>query len=154
MLSRGVSGAYCDAPGPMETHGETFYAIEPTPTNWTPERVNSYYREYNSYMVHELTVHEVMPGHYVQPAIARGFRAPTLVRALFQSGTFVEGWACYAEQTMAELGCGGPEVRTQQLKNAASLNYQRHYRLESAHRGDDRGTGQGIDDAARLSRGR
>jgi uncharacterized protein (DUF885 family) len=115
-FKRGVSGAYCDAPGPMEAHGETFYAIEPTPTNWTPERVNSYYREYNNYMVHELTVHEAMPGHYVQLAIARGFRAPTLVRALFQSGTFVEGWACYAEQTMAELGCGGPEVKMQQLK--------------------------------------
>ncbi len=115
-FKRGVSGAYCDAPGPMETHGETFYAIEPTPTSWTPERVNSYYREYNNYMVHELTVHEAMPGHYVQLAIASGFRAPTLVRALFQSGTFVEGWACYAEQTMAELGCGGPEVKMQQLK--------------------------------------
>ena len=67
-------------------------------------------------MVHELTVHEAMPGHHVQLAIARGFRAPTLVRALFQSGTFLEGWACYAEQTMAELGCGGPEVKMQQLK--------------------------------------
>jgi uncharacterized protein (DUF885 family) len=67
-------------------------------------------------MVHELTVHEAMPGHYVQLATANQFRAPTLVRALFASGTFVEGWACYAEQMMAELGSGGPEVKMQQLK--------------------------------------
>jgi uncharacterized protein (DUF885 family) len=115
-FKRGVAGAYCDAPGPMEKNGETFFAIEPTPSGWTPERINSYYREYNNYMVHELTVHEAMPGHYVQLAIANQFRAPTLVRALFASGTFVEGWACYAEQMMAELGSGGPEVKMQQLK--------------------------------------
>jgi uncharacterized protein (DUF885 family) len=115
-FKRGVSVAYCDPPGPMEKNGETFFAIEPTPSGWTPERVNSYYREYNNYMVHELTVHEAMPGHYIQLAIANQFRAPTLVRALFASGTFVEGWACYAEQMMAELGSGGPEVKMQQLK--------------------------------------
>jgi uncharacterized protein (DUF885 family) len=38
------------------------------------------------------------------------------VRAIFQSGTFVEGWAVYTEQIMAEAGYGGPEVRMQQLK--------------------------------------
>jgi uncharacterized protein (DUF885 family) len=115
-FKRGVSAAYCDAPGPMEARGETFFAIDPTPANWTSERINSYYREYNNYMVHELTVHEAMPGHYVQLAIANAFRAPTPVRALFESGTFVEGWACYAEQMMAEQGCGGAEVKMQQLK--------------------------------------
>jgi uncharacterized protein (DUF885 family) len=38
------------------------------------------------------------------------------VRAIFQSGTFVEGWAVYCEQMMAEQGYGGPEVKMQQLK--------------------------------------
>jgi len=57
-----------------------------------------------------------MPGHYLQLAHANEFRAPTLVRAIFQSGTFVEGWAVYCEQMMAEQGYGGPEVKMQQLK--------------------------------------
>jgi uncharacterized protein (DUF885 family) len=61
-------------------------------------------------------VDEGMPGHYLQLAHANEFRAPTLVRAIFQSGTFVEGWAVYCEQMMAELGYGGPEVKMQQLK--------------------------------------
>jgi uncharacterized protein (DUF885 family) len=115
-FKRGVAVAYCDPPGPMEKNGETFFAIAPTPAGWTQERIDSYYREYNDYMLHELTVHEAMPGHYIQFAIANQFRAPTLVRALFASGTFVEGWACYAEQMMAALGSGGPEVKMQQLK--------------------------------------
>ena len=44
------------------------------------------------------------------------FKAPTMVRAIFMSGTFIEGWATYAEQLMAEEGYGGPEVKMQQLK--------------------------------------
>ena len=67
-------------------------------------------------MIRDLTVHEAMPGHYLQLAHANEFHAPTLVRAIFQSGTFVEGWAVYCEQMMAEQGYGGPEVKMQQLK--------------------------------------
>lgn len=115
-FKRGQGIAYCDSPGPLEKNGETFFACEPTPKDWTKERKESFYREYNNYMVRDLTVHEAMPGHYLQLAHANEFRAPTLVRAIFQSGTFVEGWAVYTEQLMAEAGYGGPEVRMQQLK--------------------------------------
>ena len=67
-------------------------------------------------MVRDLTVHEAMPGHYLQLSHSNEFHAPTLVRAIFQSGTFIEGWAVYCEQMMAEQGYGGPEVKMQQLK--------------------------------------
>jgi uncharacterized protein (DUF885 family) len=113
---RGVAIAYCDSPGPLDRTGATFYAIEPTPSDWKPERVESFFREYNEYMLQDLTIHEAMPGHFLQGAHANQFQAPTLVRAIFQSGTMVEGWACYGEQVMAELGYGGPEVKMQQLK--------------------------------------
>ncbi len=115
-FKRGQGIAYCDSPGPLEKNGETFYACEPTPKDWTKERKDSFYREYNNYMVRDLTVHEAMPGHYLQLAHSNEFRAPTLVRAIFRSGTFIEGWAVYSEQFMAEAGYGGPEVKMQQLK--------------------------------------
>ncbi len=115
-FKRGQGIAYCDSPGPLEKNGETFFAIEPTPESWSKERKESFFREYNNYMVHDLTIHEAMPGHFLQLAHANKFKAPTLVRAIFQSGTFVEGWAVYAEQFMREAGYGGPEVKMQQLK--------------------------------------
>jgi uncharacterized protein (DUF885 family) len=115
-FQRGVAVAYCDAPGPLEKNGETFYAISPTPSEWTKERVESFFREYNNYMLQDLTVHEAVPGHYLQLAHANKFKAPTMVRAIFGSGTFVEGWATYAEQLMAEKGYAGPELKMQQLK--------------------------------------
>jgi uncharacterized protein (DUF885 family) len=115
-FKRGTGIAYCDSPGPLEQNGKTFFAVEPTPKDWTKERKESFFREYNNYMIRDLTVHEAMPGHYLQLAHANEFHAPTMVRAIFRSGTFIEGWAVYSEQLMAEQNYGGPEVKMQQLK--------------------------------------
>jgi hypothetical protein len=116
-FARGVAVAYCDPPGPLETADvPTFYCIAPAPSDWPKERVESFYREYNDHMLRNLTVHEAMPGHFLQLAHSRRFRADTRVRALGFSGPFVEGWAVYAEELMAGLGFGGLPVRLQQLK--------------------------------------
>ena len=115
-FQRGVAIAYCDPPGALEENGETFYTISPTPKSWTARQSLSFYREYNNYMLKNLTIHEATPGHYLQLAHANKFKGSTLLRAIFYSGTFVEGWATYAEQLMAEKGFGGEEVKMQQLK--------------------------------------
>jgi uncharacterized protein (DUF885 family) len=121
-IDRGVAVAYCDPPGPLEpTPMATFIAISPTPADWPPERVTSFYREYNRHMVQNLMVHEAMPGHYLQLAHTRRFRgSDTAIRAALWSGSFVEGWAVYAEQLMADAGYPGEgdprAVRMQQLK--------------------------------------
>ena len=116
-FARGVAVAYCDAPGPLETATvPTFYCISPTPADWSAQRVESFYREYNNHMIRNLTVHEAMPGHFLQLAHSRRFRGSTRVRALGFSGPMVEGWAVYAEEVMADLGFGGPAIRLHQLK--------------------------------------
>ena len=115
-FQRGVAVAYCDAPGPLEENGETFFAIAPTPADWTDDRRASFYREYNDHMLLNLIVHEAMPGHYVQLAAANHTDAPTLLRSVFPSGVFAEGWATYAEELMTGRGFGGPELRLQQQK--------------------------------------
>ena len=121
-IDRGVAVAYCDSPGPLEAAPmPTFIAISPTPADWPAQRVASFYREYNQHMVHNLMVHEAMPGHYVQLQHSRRFRgSATAVRAALRSGSFVEGWAVYAEQVMADRGYPGEgdprAVRMQQLK--------------------------------------
>src|SRR3954451_4235982 len=115
-FKRGQAIAYCDSPGPLEKNGKTFFAVAPTPDDWKQERKDSFFREYNNFMVRDLTVHEAMSGHYLQLAHSNEFKAPTMIRAILQSGTFIEGWAVYAEQFMAEAGYGGPEVKMQQLK--------------------------------------
>jgi uncharacterized protein (DUF885 family) len=121
-IDQGVAVAYCDSPGPLEPAPlPTFIAVSPTPADWPPQRVASFYREYNRHMVHNLMVHEAMPGHYLQLQHSRRFTGSrTAIRAALRSGSFVEGWAVYAEQIMAEQGYPGDgdprEVRMQQLK--------------------------------------
>jgi uncharacterized protein (DUF885 family) len=121
-IDRGVAVAYCDSPGPLEPAPlATFVAVSPTPADWTPQRVASFYREYNRHMVHNLMVHEAMPGHYLQLQHSRRFTGSrTVVRAALRSGSFVEGWAVYAERIMAEQGYPGDgdprAVHMQQLK--------------------------------------
>ncbi|SCG66344.1 DUF885 domain-containing protein [Micromonospora coxensis] len=116
-FARGVAVAYCDSPGPLETANlPTFYCIAPTPAEWPAHRVESFYREYNDHMIRNLTVHEAMPGHFLQLAHARRYAGPTRVRPLTESGVFIEGWAVYAEELMVGLGFGGLPVKLQQLK--------------------------------------
>lgn len=101
-FQRGVSVAYCDSPGPLEVGQKTFYAVAPLPEDWSSDQVASFLREYNLRSIHNLSVHEAMPGHFLQ--IAHANRSPNRLRALLSSGTFVEGWACYTEQMMSEAG--------------------------------------------------
>jgi len=115
-FQRGEAIAYCDPPGPLDEGLSTYFAIAPTPADWPSERADSFFREYNDYMLKDLTIHEAMPGHYLQLSHANAFEAPTLTRAMLSSGVFVEGWATYSEQLMAEFGFGGPEVKMQMLK--------------------------------------
>ncbi|MBX6370753.1 MAG: DUF885 domain-containing protein [Acidothermus sp.] len=116
-IHRGVAVAYCDPPGPLDPpNTPTFFAIAPTPSSWSPERVASFYREYNRHALRNLVVHEAMPGHMLQLAHARRAPTPTIVRRAFWSGPFVEGWAVFAEEFMVRHGFGGPAVAMQQLK--------------------------------------
>jgi uncharacterized protein (DUF885 family) len=120
-INRGIAVAYCDPPGALETAPlPTFIAVSPTPADWPAERVASFYREYNRHMVHNLMVHEAMPGHYLQLQHARRFAGATRARAALWSGSFVEGWAVYAEELMADHEYPGENdpaaVRMQQLK--------------------------------------
>ena len=131
----------------------TFYCIAPTPADWSPERVESFYREYNDHMVRDLTVHEAMPGHFLQLAHSRRYSGSTRVRAVARSGPFIEGWAVYAEQIMAERGFGGLPVRLQQLK--MQLRMTINAILDQLVHCEDmtEGEAHGADDPARLPGG-
>ncbi len=101
-FQRGVSVAYLDAPGPLDQGQATFYAVAPLPSDWTDAQVNSFLREYNLYSIQDLTIHEGVPGHYLQLALSN--RYPSTLRAVLGSGPFIEGWAVYAERVMIDEG--------------------------------------------------
>ncbi|WP_374654773.1 DUF885 domain-containing protein [Phenylobacterium sp.] len=101
-FQRGVAVAYCDPPGPLDKGQSTFYKISPIPDDWTDAQADSFLREYNLFGMQEVTIHEAMPGHYLQ--LAHSNRYPSVLRSVLFSGSFVEGWAVYAQDLMAEAG--------------------------------------------------
>ena len=102
---RGVSVAYLDPPGPLDKGQRAFYAVAPLPGDWSDEQVNSFLREYNLYSIQNLTIHEGVPGHYLQIALSN--RYPSALRSVLRSGPMVEGWAVYAERVMIDEGYQG-----------------------------------------------
>ena len=115
-FQRGVAVAYCDSPGPLDKGQRTFYAVSPIPADWTQAQVDSFLREYNDRSIANLTIHEAMPGHYLQ--LAHSNRYPSVLRAMLGSGPFIEGWAVYAERVMREQGFkgGDPLMQLVQFK--------------------------------------
>jgi len=101
-FQRGVSVAYLDPPGALDRDQPAFYAVAPLPADWTEEQIQSFLREYNLYSIQDLTIHEGVPGHYLQLALSN--RYPSTLRAVLWSGPFVEGWGVYAEQMMISEG--------------------------------------------------
>ncbi|PZO72802.1 MAG: DUF885 domain-containing protein [Sphingomonas taxi] len=101
-FQQGVAVAYCDSPGPLEKNLGTFFAVSPIPDDWTEAQATSFLSEYNDYMIHDLAVHEAMPGHFLQLAHANATQST--LRAVLGSGPFIEGWAVYAEGMMADEG--------------------------------------------------
>ncbi len=101
-FQRGVAVAYCDSPGPLDKGLKTYYAISPIPDDWTDAQTDSFLREYNTRMIHLLSIHEAMPGHYLEGAFSA--RYPSTLRGVLRSGMFAEGWAVYTETVMMEAG--------------------------------------------------
>lgn len=115
-FQRGVAVAYADSPGPLDKGLDTFYAISPIPDDWSDEQADSFLREYNDYMIHLLSIHEGVPGHYLEGA--HSATHPSTLRAVLRSGPFAEGWAVYTEKMVADAGYldNDPLFRLVQLK--------------------------------------
>jgi len=107
VFMRGIYavGGFNQAP-PLEPKLRAFYWVTPIPTSWPQTSIDSKLREYNDSGLQHLTVHEAMPGHYVQAEYANNVqpRSRRLLRNIFGNGPYIEGWAVYAQQLMAEQG--------------------------------------------------
>ncbi len=104
---RGIYAVAGFNPAPaLEPQLGAFYWVTPIPSNWPKERIESKLREYNRFGLMEITIHEAMPGHYVQFEVADNLQPKSrrVLRNIFGNGPYVEGWATYAQQLMSDEG--------------------------------------------------
>jgi uncharacterized protein (DUF885 family) len=99
---RSFANAMLDAPGPFDRSERTFFFVTPPNADWPQEQIDSYLREQNRRQLAILTIHEAVPGHYLQ--IAYGNKALSLVRSVFGDSQYAEGWAVYVTQVMIDRG--------------------------------------------------
>jgi uncharacterized protein (DUF885 family) len=116
LFLRGIySVAGFHNPPPLEPTAEAQYWVTPIAKSATDKAAESKLREYNNYALKWLTIHEALPGHYVQFEHANNVQPETrrLLRALFGNGPYIEGWAEYIAQVMMDEGYlnGDPKFR-------------------------------------------
>jgi uncharacterized protein (DUF885 family) len=107
VFMRGIYGVAGFNPAPaLEPTLGAFFWVTPIPSTWPQTQIDSKLREYNASGMQHVTVHEAMPGHYVQAEYANEIqpRSRRLLRNIYGNGPYVEGWAVYGQQLMAEQG--------------------------------------------------
>lgn len=120
QYARATSTASNDDPGPFETKAtEAFYYITPVDPKWTPKQKEDWLAQFDYYTTDNITIHEAYPGHYTQ-FLHLTTSGATRIEKIFSSYAYVEGWAHYCEQMMADEGYGhnGDTIRAAKYRLA------------------------------------
>jgi uncharacterized protein (DUF885 family) len=91
---------------PLEPQAEAEYWVTPIDPKTPAASVESKLREYNNYTLQWLSIHEALPGHYIQFEHLNNLQPERrrLLRSLYGNGAYVEGWAEYIAQVMMDEG--------------------------------------------------
>jgi uncharacterized protein (DUF885 family) len=91
---------------PLEPQGEAEYWVTPIDAKTPAASVESKLREYNNFTLQWLSIHEALPGHYIQFEHLNNIQPERrrLLRSLYANGAYVEGWAEYIAQVMMDEG--------------------------------------------------
>jgi uncharacterized protein (DUF885 family) len=91
---------------PLEPQAEAQYWVTPIDPKMADDKAESKLREYNNYTLKWLSIHEALPGHYVQFEHLNSIQPESrrLLLSLFGNGAYVEGWAEYIAQVMMDEG--------------------------------------------------
>ena len=98
---------------PLDPNAEAQYWVTPIDPKTPEDKAESKLREYNNWVLQWLSIHEALPGHYVQAEHANEIQPVSrrLVRSLFSNGAYVEGWAEYIAQVMMHQGYANSDPR-------------------------------------------
>jgi hypothetical protein len=108
-------------PGPFESKpSRAYYYLTDVDRAWPPERQREHMRDFNLAALWNISIHEVYPGHFLHYQHLRQVDSKVRKSTLFAPSSFVEGWAHYCEQMMAEAGFrrGDDAIRLGQLAEA------------------------------------
>ena len=138
---------------PLDPAAEAQFWVTPIDPKTSDEKAESKLREYNNWVLQWLTIHEALPGHYVQAEHANDIQplSRRLTRAIYGNGAYVEGWAEYIAQVMMQEGYAGgdPRYRISYLKVwlRAVANAALDVRMQTMNMSDDEAMSLMMNDA-------
>ena len=94
-------GGY-SSPAPFRPRQIGRFFVTPVEPDWPPERIESKLRGHNFGWITVVAVHEGYPGHHLQNV--RAATQPNVLRKIYGSDVFGEGWGLYAEELMYRSG--------------------------------------------------
>ena len=120
-FQRAVVFGEMDPPGPFEKNAtKAYYYFTPPDSSLPAAAQDKYLAYFNRSLLLNLSVHEALPGHFVQYLYMRANPDWSLVRMTGHSYTATEGWAHYSEQLMVDEGLSNndPKLHLAQLQDA------------------------------------
>ena len=107
-------GGYSSA-APFEKTQVGRFFVTPVEEGWSPEQIASKLRGHNYGWITVVALHEGYPGHHLQNV--RAAKQPSILRKVYGSEVFGEGWGLYAEELMYQNGFyQSPLARLTQLR--------------------------------------
>jgi uncharacterized protein (DUF885 family) len=91
---------------PLDPQTEAQYWVTPIDKATSAKKAESKLREYNNFTLKWLTIHEALPGHYIQFEHLNNIQPERrrLLRSIYGNGAYIEGWAEYIAQVMMDEG--------------------------------------------------
>lgn len=101
------SSASMWTPGPFETKASrAVYYLTDVDPSWPAERQREHLRDLNVPTLWNISMHEVLPGHFLHSQHLRKVESKVRRSTLFAPASYIEGWAHYCEHMMLEAGFG------------------------------------------------
>lgn len=97
-----IPGIAMVPPAPFDTTGTSLFYTQPIPERFDQGTTEYYYNYVQNRWFRRGVIHEAYPGHHLQLSLARNH--PSDVRKSFHDYFFIEGWALYCEELMAQSG--------------------------------------------------
>lgn len=107
----------------LNPKAEAQYWVTPIDASMPEEKAESKLREYNNFTLKWLTIHEALPGHYIQFEHLNNLHPEwrRLLRSFCSNGAYVEGWAEYIAQVMMDSGYKSDDPRFRMIMRKIRL---------------------------------
>ncbi|UCG91369.1 MAG: DUF885 domain-containing protein [candidate division WOR-3 bacterium] len=103
-------------PAPFEKQQKGFFYVTPIEENVAKEEQEKILRGHSFHKIPVTALHEGYPGHHLQ--LVRANQHERKLRRLLRTTVFVEGWALYCEEMMADAGFySDPRTKLFKLKD-------------------------------------